>query len=80
MILQEFAWDAGFGENKFYCKVSEKNDGIRKTETYKKLTFPSYDLLLPNDKAIIDQSLYKRIGVNLDKLIVKYNNQIYAGG
>lgn len=80
ILLDELAWDNGFGENKLFAKIDEIeiNNAVR--EIYDTLIFPSYDCIVPTNSILLGQADLEKNSVSLNELMIDYNNKRYAIG
>lgn len=79
VLLEEVAWDAGYGQNKIVCQSAIfKSEGSKPQEFYTKLAFPSYYAICKPSSQL--ESIKKIDGISLDKLIVNYNGISYTIG
>ncbi|MGD9154760.1 MAG: ParM/StbA family protein [Bacillota bacterium] len=80
ILLEELAWDNGFGENKLFAKVDEVGEADKVREVYGTLAFPSYDCVVPTNSILLGQAELDRRSGSLNELIVDYQGKRYAVG
>jgi len=80
ILLEELAWDNGFGENKLFAKIAEVESNNLVREVYGTLVFSSYDCIVPKNSILLGQADLEKDGVSINELMVDYNNKRYAIG
>jgi hypothetical protein len=80
ILLDELAWDNGFGENKLFAKVDETYEHNTVGEVYGTLAFPSYDCALPTNSILLGQSELDKGSISLNELMIDYHAKRYAIG
>jgi hypothetical protein len=80
ILLDELAWDNGFGENKLFAKVDENGERNKAREVYGTLAFPSYDCAVPTNSILMGQAQLDKGNLSLSELMIDYQGKRYAVG
>jgi hypothetical protein len=80
ILLDELAWDNGFGENKLFAKVDEAGEHNAVREVYGTVVFPSYDCIVPTNSILAGQSELDKESISLNELTIDYHGKRYAIG
>lgn len=80
ILLDELAWDNGFGENKLFAKIDELESNKTVREIYSMLVFPSYDCIVPTNSILLGQGDLDKGSVSVNELMIDFNHKRYAIG
>jgi hypothetical protein len=80
ILLDELAWDNGFGENKLFAKIDEEGERKKVREVYGTLAFPSYDCAVPTNSILMGQAELDKGNLSLSELMIDYQGKRYAIG